>query len=243
MEKSTLGRAMRFFQESGVDHLAALPEVLTPGKILPMFMGGFFVFFCLFIRPWRVRNPKSSAHIGVGAFNLIRTQTYQALGTHKAIAMRPDDDLKLGKLVKKHGFRQEALTAKDLISVEWYPSIRELVRGLMKNSFAGMEYSLTLMVASTVVTLALFVWPWIGMIVTDGATQWINTTSVLLTLGFYWDTSRFSGARAWHALGFPLVSLFIIYIMWRASLLTLFNDGINWRGTHYSLAELKANKV
>jgi hypothetical protein len=31
--------------------------------------------------------------------------------------------------------------------------------------------------------------------------------------------------------------------MWKSMLMTIFNNGINWRGTHYPLAELKANKV
>jgi hypothetical protein len=43
--------------------------------------------------------------------------------------------------------------------------------------------------------------------------------------------------------GLPLATLLFLYIVWRATILTLWNDGIDWRGTHYPLAELKANKV
>jgi hypothetical protein len=31
--------------------------------------------------------------------------------------------------------------------------------------------------------------------------------------------------------------------MWNAARKTILNGGINWRDTHYPLAELKANKV
>jgi hypothetical protein len=34
-----------------------------------------------------------------------------------------------------------------------------------------------------------------------------------------------------------------LVIQWRATLLTLWQDGIQWRGTRYSLAELRANRV
>jgi hypothetical protein len=44
--------------------------------------------------------------VGVGAFNLIRADTYENIGTDQAIGMRPDDHMKLAKLVKGHGFRQ-----------------------------------------------------------------------------------------------------------------------------------------
>jgi hypothetical protein len=45
------------------------------------------------------------------------------------------------------------------------------------------------------------------------------------------------------ALLFPFAVAIIIYIQWRAMLLTYLRGGIRWRGTHYPLAELKANKV
>ncbi|MGD0059971.1 MAG: glycosyltransferase [Verrucomicrobiia bacterium] len=47
----------------------------------------------------------------------------------------------------------------------------------------------------------------------------------------------------WHCVGAPVTALLFQYIIWRATLKTLRNDGIDWRGTHYSLQELKANKV
>ena len=34
--------------------------------------------------------------------------------------MRPDDDIKLGKFIKKAGYRQELVFGKGLIYVEWY---------------------------------------------------------------------------------------------------------------------------
>jgi len=42
---------------------------------------------------------------------------------------------------------------------------------------------------------------------------------------------------------FPISVLLFIYLMWNSTRKTLMNDGINWRDTHYALAELKANKV
>ena len=41
----------------------------------------------------------------------------------------------------------------------------------------------------------------------------------------------------------PLAVAMFIYIQWRTMLLTFINGGIRWRDTHYSLEELKANKV
>ena len=83
----------------------------------------FVNLFAVFTRPWKVADPKSSAFIGIGAFNMVRTEVYQAVGTHQTIAMRPDDDLKLGKIIKVQGFRQRILLGANMIRVPIYPML------------------------------------------------------------------------------------------------------------------------
>ena len=50
-------------------------------------------------------------------------------------------------------------------------------------------------------------------------------------------------SRWWLAPLFPICALLFAYIQWRAVYLTYRTGGITWRGTHYSLDELRANKV
>jgi hypothetical protein len=49
--------------------------------------------------------------------------------------------------------------------------------------------------------------------------------------------------RRWTGVGFPLATLLFLYIVWRSMLTILWTGGIEWRGTRYPLAELKANRV
>ena len=154
-------------EAEGLDHLAAIPDVRVPGLALTAFMAAFGVFFSLYSRPWKARDPRSRAHIGIGAFNLIGPAAYRAVGGHRAIAMRPDDDMKLGKVLKQHGFRQEAVSGRGLVVVEWYATLRELVDGLMKNAFAGVDYSLVKVAGSTIALFLVNVWPFIAVFVTE----------------------------------------------------------------------------
>ena len=78
----------------------------------------------------------------MGAFNLVRRDAYRQVGSHEAIRMRPDDDMMLGKLIKKHGHRQESVSGIGLISVPWYGSLRKVFVGLEKNAFSGVNYSI-----------------------------------------------------------------------------------------------------
>jgi cellulose synthase/poly-beta-1,6-N-acetylglucosamine synthase-like glycosyltransferase len=243
LEPSALRRAVGAMVADGLDHLTASPSIERTSLPFEMFIGAFSLFFALFTRPWKVKDPKSPHHVGIGAFNLVRTAAYRAVGGHQAIAMRPDDDLKLGKLLKTRGFRQEFVFGQGALRVEWYASVRELVQGLMKNAFSGVDYRVRVVVVATVAQLALLVWPFLALFLTSGPARWLNLASVLVLLGLCWINAPLAGVRRWHGVGFPLATLLFLYILWRAMLVTLWNDGIDWRGTHYPLAELKANKV
>ncbi len=243
MAPSVLRRAVGAMAADGLDHLTASPEIDRPSALFEMFIGAFALFFALFTRPWKVKDPKSPHHVGIGAFNLVRASAYRAVGGHRTIAMRPDDDLKLGKILKAGGCRQEFAFGQGMLRVEWYASVRELIQGLMKNAFSGVDYRVSVVVRATVIQLALLVWPFLAILVTTGATRWLNLASVLVLVSLCWINAPLAGVRRWHGIGFPVATLLFLYIVWRATVLTLWNDGIDWRGTHYALAELKANKV
>lgn len=243
LDPSILRRAVGAMTADGLDHLTASPEVERPSVWFEMFIGTFSLFFSLFTKPWKVRDPNSPSHVGIGAFNLVRTTAYRAAGGHQAIAMRPDDDLKLGKLLKSRGFRQEFVFGQGLLRVEWYASVRELIQGLMKNAFSAVDYRISVVVFSSVTQLAIMVWPFLALFLTSGATRWLNLGSVLVLFLLGWVNAPLAGVRRWHGIGFPAATLLFNYIVWRATLTTIKNDGIDWRGTHYPLAELKANKI
>jgi len=105
MQPSTVSRAVGYSLEHQIDHLAIAPDIKMPGVLLKLFAGAFAIFFSLYARPWKASDPRSKRYVGIGAFNLVRKDVYRAVGGHQAIAMRPDDDLKLGKLVKRNGYR------------------------------------------------------------------------------------------------------------------------------------------
>ncbi len=243
MKPDTVLRAAGYMERERLDHLTAAPRVVMPGVLLQTFGVVFTIMFSFFTRPWKARDPRSGAHIGIGAFNLVRADTYRRIGTHRAIAMRPDDDLKLGKLVKKNGGAQDFVVGAELISVEWYHSVRETVRGLRKNGFAGVDYRLSLVIAATLGQLVFFMWPFAAVWVTDGWTRALYGVAITILLLMYAGSAAAQGSPVWHGVLFPLASAMFIYVVWNATLYALVNRGIEWRGTHYPLDELRANKV
>jgi hypothetical protein len=133
-------RAVRYATGKGLDHLTLPPEILCRSVLLRSFVAAFTLVFEMTQRPWRVGDVQAREHVGVGAFNLIRKDAYEKSGTHRAIRMRPDDDMKLAKLLKRGGFRQGVAYGVGLISVEWHQTLPDAVRGLSKSMFSGLDY-------------------------------------------------------------------------------------------------------
>lgn len=243
MEPTVLSRAVNFLNENRLDHLAATPSMNMPTTFLGMFGAAFIVIFSLFARPWKARDPQSRFHIGIGAFNLVSAVAYRRAGGHETIRLRPDDDIKLGKIIKRAGFRQDAAYAPEFLAVEWYASIGEVIRGLEKNAFSGADYSIPLVLVGVSFHILCSVWPFVAIFILSGWIQLIYLATVLLILLTVADSARFHHARPWYAAGYPLTAALFVYILVRTMLLNLIQGGIRWRGTFYPLKELKANRV
>ena len=243
MHPDTVRLAASYLVREGFDHVTMGPHVDMPGWVLKTFGVAFGLAFTAFTRPWKARDPRSRQHVGVGAFNLVRADAYRMIGTHRAIAMRPDDDMKLGKLVKKHGLRQDFLVGTGMISVEWYTSVREAVRGLRKNGFAGVDYRLSLVLLATVSQVVFFIWPFLAVVFTEGPTRWLNLVCVGFVVFLFAGMAREQKVPWWYGFAYPLAAALFIVVIWNATLYALIHRGIEWRGTHYPLDELKANRV
>ncbi|WP_026840424.1 glycosyltransferase [Citrifermentans bremense] len=243
MEPTVLTRGVIFMRKQSLDHLAATPSLRMPSLFLDMFGASFIIFFSLFSRPWKARDPKSRCHIGIGAFNMLRADAYRSIGGHEAIRLRPDDDIKLGKLIKTAGLRQEAAYAPEYLFVEWYASVGEVVRGLEKNAFAGTDYSVPLVLTGVFGQSVCGIWPFLAIFVTGGAVQALYLATVLVTLATVADSARFHRSHPWYAIAYPITSALFVYILMRTMLLNLWQGGIYWRGTFYPLQELKKNRI
>ena len=243
MESTVLTRAVAYFERNHLDHLAVTPSMQMPTTFLGMFGVSFMVIFALFSRPWKAKNPKSRFHIGIGAFNMVRAEAYRHVGGHETIRLRPDDDIKLGKIIKQSGFRQSVAYAPEYLAVEWYSSISEAIRGLEKNTFSGADYNILMVVSGAASQILFSIWPFAALLLTSGITWYMNLAVILLSLILYADCARFHHSRVWYAIGYPVATTLFAVIMMRTMILNLVQGGIYWRGTFYSLKKLKANKV
>jgi len=241
MEPDAVARALAFAQRRRLDFLAVPPGAIIPTAPLNLFLTFFVVALFAWIRPWKARDPHSRVHVGTGAFNLLRRSTYQALGTHRRIALRPDDDLKLGKAAKLAGARQDLVSGEGMLTVEWYSTLGEAWVGLRKNALAGLDYHASLFVGAAAFTLLVHVWPVVALFLTSGLTRAAYLASYLVSVLAY---ARVAGRRRpWLAPAVPIAAILMLAALGAAIARTLRRGGIEWRGTFYPLDELKRNVV
>jgi glycosyltransferase involved in cell wall biosynthesis len=242
MEKTTISRAVAVMEGQRLDHLSLIFQTvggnwLLNGMILDAGIGLLALF-----RPWKARDTKSRHFMGVGAFNMVRTNTYRAVGGHDGIRMHPIDDIMLGKIIKEQGFHQMCLLGQPLVRVSWYASVPAMVEGLMKNVFALFHYRAWLALLSMAVVIALTILPVFGMLWATGATRLLFAAAVLLRLSAFAVGAVVNGMHLTAAVGSLLSPFMSIFIIARATFLTLKRGGIIWRGSFYSLAELRKSR-
>jgi glycosyltransferase involved in cell wall biosynthesis len=242
-DTEALGRAVSFMSRHHIDHLALTPDLDVPTIPLALVISYFSVWFSAYYRPWAAADPRSKRHLGIGAFNAVRASVYRAIGGHEPIALRPDDDIKLGKLVKLAGASQQVAIGADVLRVRWYATLGEMTRGLRKNTFAGLEYSVLLALGAIVAQLTLNVWPFVALFFTAGSLWTLNLVTALVLMTMYAAAATRLGNRPWLAAFYPAAALLFVWIITAATVRTLTRGGIEWRGTFYPLAALRRNVV
>src|SRR5437764_5523082 len=86
----------------------------------------------------------------------------------RALSLRPDDDIRLGRRLRAFGFRQRVLNGNELLSVEWYPSLGLAISGLETSMYSSLEYRLRDAVGVLLYLVATMVWPFAGMFLLGG---------------------------------------------------------------------------
>jgi len=241
--RDAIAKAMAFAREHRVDHLTLGPTIESPSAMLELVVNFFALGFLLVYRPWLAPDPDREEHMGIGAFNLVRASLYHGFGGHTRIALRPDDDIKLGRMVKLAGGRQVVARGYDVIRVRWYSSVGEMARGLRKNTFAGLNYSLPMAIGGVLMQVLVNIWPFVAAFITEGPTRWMNLATAVILMSMYFAVAWTSGQRWWLMFGYPLAAAIFSWIIVAATWLTVRRGGIEWRGTFYPLKDLKANKI
>src|SRR5580692_1083721 len=242
-KQDALRRAVTMAKQRGADHLTLIGDVEMHGFWETTLLTFFGLAFFLANDIYGVANPSSRAYVGVGAFQLLRRSTYEAIGTHRHLAMEVVDDMKVGKLVKQSGFRSCVGIAQEFVVVRWQSGARNIIRGVTKNFFAAFGYRVAFAAVALCGMLLLNVAPFIAVFAGHGWIRVFAGIAVAAALCLHGGVDVVNRASPLYALTYPIGAILFCYMITRSVAVTLWQGGVTWRGTFYPLKELKRGVV
>jgi glycosyltransferase involved in cell wall biosynthesis len=237
---SIIRRSLAYAEWTRADHLVVLPspEVRSWGE---------GVMLCLLqlvglwaVRPWLVADPQRLWDAaGVGAFNLLRRDAWEELGGFEPQRMAVLEDVTLGRRVKAACMRQRLAFAPGRVRVHWAPGMAGIVRGMGKNLFASVNFSLAGMALVAAALIVMFVAPLCGLLWPRTAFPCALVLACIAAQCItFAEVSEIEARFGWF---YPLGVLALLWAMLRSVALAYWQRGIVWRGTHYPLHDLRAN--
>lgn len=236
-----LRRALTLAVERRADHFVCLPTLAVrrwdEGVLLAVFhaLGG------LAVRMWKVEDPRATHDVaGVGAFNLVRRTAFDRIGGFAAEPLAIVEDLRLGQRMKGAGMRSVVAFGAGLVEVHWASGALGIMRTVTKNFFAVLQFNVAATLGASVFILAIFWMPVIGLFV-----PWLRLPAAVavaaMAAGFAMSGPR-TGVSGWYGLLSPIGAMGVAGALLWSALTTLRQGGIRWRGTFYSLAELRRQR-
>jgi glycosyltransferase involved in cell wall biosynthesis len=220
------------------DHLVLTPTVILTNAAERAMLATMNALSQWMIRLWKVSDPQAKDYIGVGAFNLIRRDVYEKLGGFEALRMEVLDDLRMGWMIKRAGYRQCVILGPDLVRLRWLHSALGVVHLAEKNGFAAYRYNVALTLIAGLGLAAIAVLPLIA-IAAGGWALIAGLFSYVAAALTFWGNRKVAAAPAWSAILYAPATLVVLYALLRSMTLALVRKGIDWRGTRYSLSEIR----
>lgn len=222
------------------DHMVVMPTPIVKGWREGVLLGAFQMFGLLAVRPWKVADPKARRDaMGVGAFNLVRREAFEAIGGFGNMRMEVLEDVRLGFEFKRAGMRSRVAFGRGLVRVHWARGARGLVGVLTKNLFAAMRFNIAVTLLSCAMLAVVCVLPTAELFYAP--TRLAGVLSWVLVATGYRLYGRYSGIGLRAAALFPVGSAVMIFAVLRSMVVSLRQGGVLWRGTFYPLGELRRN--
>ncbi|MFG0274308.1 MAG: glycosyltransferase [Phycisphaerales bacterium] len=246
MTPAVVARAVALAAARGAAHVALIPRISdTSIAVRPCLLQPVLAVYER--APAVHRDPPSKRiYVGVGAFNLVRRDIYDAFGGHETLRLEVIDDLKLGLLVGRAGGRTLLYDATADLSVPYITSVSRLFHVVEKNIFALFRFSLLLTTGASAAVLAIWLAAVLGPVIamaTGAPVWWAGPVCLWALAPAEAIAARRQRWSPWWALVGPLTMPLAAAAAMNSGLRGWWRGAIVWRGTAYAISDLRRGAV
>ena len=235
-----LARSLECAIASAADHFVLVPTLDSRSSTESAMMAVVHACTQWATRFWRVSDPDTKDFLGLGGFNMIRTDACQAIGGVASLRMEVIEDMSLGWAVKRAGYRSTVAVGLGLVTIRWIDGLFGIIRNIEKNGFSLFRYRAWICVLACIALSIDIVLPVAG-IVCGGSTIFAGLLFYLSIALIFHSNRKMNAISCWAAPLFAPCAAVLAFAFVRSTILTLRRDGVIWRGVHYPLGELRAN--
>ena len=252
-QPNAIPKALKYAISQQLDHLTVLPRIVSQNKIVRLLACSATNILISGTRAASIarlaRNPNARDRtrgrvLGIGAFNLVRTETWRKSKGFSKIRAEVLDDMGVAWLIRKQQGRSDWLWSKEHIQVDWYKSVWDLYRGISKSFLAGAKYRPTLLIIQALGLAAISASPWACLFYRSQpicVTLGSITAGMLLRVAY--RRTRIQYQSAIYTVLAPLSQLILAIMMLGTALRGFVRPYLSWRGTDYSFELLRKAQV
>jgi len=240
LKPDVISRALLVAEREQIEHVTLAPGTVAenPGA------KAWHLMFLISLANWfsGVNRDRPKAHLGIGAFNLVRADAYRQSGGYHELRLTVVDDIKLGLLLRRAGKRTRGFLGAQDVECHWGATVGDMVRIMEKNYFAALDYRLGLALGGTLFTVII-----IGILAAGFIGRTVpGMVAALSPLSLILPAAILAKRIGWHwtsAILAPFMIPVFVYALLNSVYAALRHGGIRWRDTFYPLAILRSGNV
>ena len=243
-KKGVLRKAMALALSKNADHLTVVPKPTTSSFWLETAIHAFGIMFIQGTGAAKVDDPESNAFVGAGAFNMVKKSTLGKTQGFQWLRMEVADDVGLGLMLKRAGAISAFAVSIKEISLTWYETLGHMFKGLEKNLFGvSTQYNYLRMILMAMLLWLTFSAPFVAVLYSR-----VRFLPVFgFTAGFILLISALVGKfrfkqRFLTLLLTPIGHILISFMLLYSGIMCKRRGGIIWRGTKYTIHDLRAGQ-
>ncbi|MDP3980368.1 MAG: glycosyltransferase family 2 protein [Chlamydiota bacterium] len=236
MHQGLLKKTIAYVTHQNLDHLSLMPTPQVASFWLDVAIYTFGMYFLVGMKAHQCDA------IGIGAFNLVKRFTLNRTEGIRWLKMEVADDVGLGILINKTGAKSAFIIAHEEISLAWYLSLKGMFQGLEKNMFGTIARYSYLRMTGIIMLIWAFVSAPLLCIIFFPHLRAFGILAYLLMLICGFIGNKIFQKPILPAIFTPVGHIFFSLMLLRSGFMCFLNHGIKWRGTFYSISELKKSQ-